>query len=773
MKTPVRFLSFAVVLRWSSRTLSAQTWEVALDGSMVWSGTAYAPLGLRISGTVDAVASAQKAGATDVLVELSSAGANWSPIIAALEKAKLRYMITLTSAAPACLGTAVEPENYRISKLNSQKLIEFPLATGDSAIYAQVYVRDGAVEKIQRVPLKSGYFSETIAATGDSEQILLVYPHLKELQFPDFWEGLDVHRDDLLAKLKEAKMGPGFRGLINPLGELSHFPAPQTKFVPSSPIFQLEFEAFLRKKYTTINTVIKSWSISSGDFSTFHEIAGLVPLWSENRGVPLLWNPANESTYKCDSKRATIWSDIAEVIANTSRRRYERLVNSIQQVTNVPVLQDWKGWTGPYATAANSLSGLGIRIRPSDYLRVSEQCLRPQVTAQSWSHNAWVISTDCRVEKDTNVQMLATDSANLGVHGWFLTGPGAEAALKSTQVPVSIKPNLVRYPESATNPAAPMSLPAGTWWTPGPGAGNRIDFGSLYSGYRYADSKGSFVAFWSTTVAKRIKLFSAAPKDLVFEASGGTDPKPKLFKGGVEVSIGTSPLIVRGSEDVPVPEDAFLESKGQWEGVKQDVGPGIATFSEEANLISDALIGFDRNPSGSFLQLRAALQRFNLMIWSGYWIEAESSRSHTFSQAERIYGCSNNSALSLNTKIPVELSDPYANYTLTPRSTTTVTLWVAAKISPEERKSLLVTVGDQKFRLNATPLGLYGDGFGWYSLGELSLVRDSKVEIKVSLTGAKSANLSLDCFVASPGGFTPDGIKPPNILASGPKKPGK
>jgi len=753
---------------------NGSSWSLDPNGQMMWNGTPYQPVGLRVAGTPAAVEAASQSGAKDILIELPSDGPSWAPVIAAAEKHKLRYMITISSMAPICEGMAIEPETYRIPGIKEPKFIEFPL-DADWALSALVFTRDSAINQTHRSTMKSGFFSEQVDPKGAVENLLLIYPHTKQQRIPDFWSSFDGYRDQLLRHLVDAKVGPGFRGIVNPLGETMNFPQSGIKFVPTDVVFQTEMEAALAKKYASVSTAIKSWSVSTADFETFKEMARMIPLWSENRGISQLWDPVRETFYPVETKRSTAWKDIQDVIRNSARRRYGRLVDAIQTIANVPVIQDWHGWTGPYSDADTKLAGLGVQMSTSKPLGLVEDLARAGVSSQRWTNPGWVIATRVQSnEEDFNVSAAMKSASELGVKGWFIpqTAPKAgewlKDALATTAVGARFK--ATPYPEASNNPAYPQSLPNGSWWAPAPGDGNRVDFGSHYDGYIYQDGLNNFVAIWSKDVRRRVRMYVDDPKTVTAESTDGSDPQLKIVKKQVELTLGTLPTIIRGCETLPVPEDSLSEALDQWQGLKDNTSKGFTILSEDANMVQDAIQAFDRSPGPSYQQIRESLNRLNKQVAAFIWIEAESPKTHTFSEIDTTFGCSGNKTIRLMSRMPSDLYEMQATYQFMARVAGEHQVWLAAKIPPSDAKYLVVMVGDQVYRINGKPESLYCDGYGWYNLGTVQLQKNEPQTARIKAVGAKQVDISIDSLVLSPETFRPNGPKVPNVLPSVPAK---
>lgn len=744
------------------------TWSIDPNGSLVWNGTPYQPVGLRIAGTLGAIEAASQAGVKDVLIELSVDGPSWKPVIDAAEAKGLRYLITISSMAPICEGIAVEPETYRIPGIKTKKFIEFPMEA-DWALSALVYTRDAVINSVEKVEVRSGFFNQTVDPKGSNDNLLLIYPHTRQQRMPDFWTAFDGYRDKLLKQIIGSGVGKGFRGIINPLGETVNFPQNSIRFIPTDPVFRTELEAYLSRKYSSVSTAIKNWQVSTGDFETFAEMSRLVPLWSESRGIPQAWDPQRNTFYPADAKRSVAWRDIQEVIRSAARRRYARLVDAIRMVTNVPVIQDWRGWNGPYADIECRLSGMGVRVTNSKLFELADEVTRPSLAAQRWATPGWVIATHVSpAEAEFVMGDAMRQGSTMGIKGWFVsqTQPQAGELLKdalATDTGVS-RFRVTPYPEAANNPAAPVMLPNGGWWAPAPGDGNRIDYGSRFEGYRYSDGdQTKFFAIWGKET-RRVKLYVDDVKDVTFETVDGSDPKPKIIKKQIEVTIGTLPLIIKGLSNPPVPEPSIGLALDQWEGLKQATSKGFTIISEEANTVQDAIASFDRSPGAAYVQMREALNRLNKLIAPYVWIEGEAAKDHTFSEIETVWGCSGNRAIHLMTRLPSDLYDMQATYSFSTKLEGEHKVWIAAKIPAGDAKFLLVQVGDQSFRINQKPVSNYCDGYGWYELGTVNLQRNENQKVAVKALGAKQIDVSVDAIMLTPDSFVPEGPRAPNVL---------
>jgi hypothetical protein len=319
-------------------------------------------VGLRIDGTKSEIDRAKAAGFNDVIVELPVSGAGWEDALAALEANDMRYLISVNSLAAAATGVAVEPQGYRVTGITQDRRVEFPLPGCTSALAALVTQRDETVQWSKRVAVEGGRFVLDVEAPNQLEHVLLVYPITTSLSQPDFWESWDGHRDALLTALRRNKPGKGLRGIVNPAGELLSTTGRDPHFVPTSAYFRMEFRSYLVNRYRNIETAQRAWSLSVTDIDSFDALARLVPLWSGSRGIGQLWDPVTDRLYRCEPRRSSVWTDIEAVVQAAAARRYDRLIGSIRQVADVPVIQDWYGWSTPYEREQPALTGVGMRV---------------------------------------------------------------------------------------------------------------------------------------------------------------------------------------------------------------------------------------------------------------------------------------------------------------------------------------------------------------------------------------------------------------------------
>ncbi len=762
-----------------------QQWSINANHTLIWGGTPYMPVGLRIDGSPEEVARAKAAGFQDVIVDLPAGGTNWSATLKALEASNMRYLVSISSLAPMAEGVAVEPAGYRIVGLTKPQKLNITLPGSSSTLIVVVNRRDASVASVSRQPVINGQLTIDVKPIAELEQVVLLYPRMRSLQQIDLWDALDEHRDRLLTTLRSHANGPGLRGIVNPLGRLATWERADPRFVPTSPYFRYEFASYLKQKYKTVETAMKAWSMATANIDSFEQLARLAPLWSgPSRGIPQLWDTDSDKLFTCNNARSLVWTDIQDAITGAAVRRYQRFVSAIQTVAQVPVVQEWAGWSPMYEAPSPAISGIGMRAVGTSPSALLQSGSRATSSLLRWTRPGWLVATDVEPGSDdaaaSQLSNVLDDLSSLGARGWFLRSTkdsvmkamAAQAARANDGSLAQYSPQALYYPESAFNPAVPQQLPGGRWWLPSPASGNRIDLGSNYYAYRYNDGVQSYTALWSSLPAARVKLRLLDTKSPTFSSLDGTSPEPKIKKDGIEVSVGPIPLIIAGTDEVPIPEPAYVETMSKVNQLIAMAEKNRVDMTEYAYLFRDALSAFERSPGGAFPEMRREYGRITSRLALYSWIEAETSKDNNFSEVMQSAGCSGGAALALRTQLASPADGYYSEYSLPVRTQLDSELWIAARIPADQRQNVVVNLAGQNFTIQGEPVSLYGQGFGWYRLGVTKL-GGRQTKLRLSVIGG-SADLAFDTFVIYPGSFQPKGVAIPDaiVFATGPVKKG-
>ncbi len=757
----------------------AASWRISENHTLVWGGAPYTPVGARVDGNPEAVGAAQAEGVSDLLIDLPLSG-DWSPAVAAAEANKQRYLVRLASPASRAAGIAVDPAAYRVAGLMGSKHIDIELPNATQALVVVADQRLGSIVNWAAVPVNDGRLVFDTKANANLANVVLIYPRTDKLEMPDLWEGFDVHRDALLARLRRTRFGAGLRGVIDPLGADARLPERELRAVPTSPAFQAELATVLEANYKNVENAMAAWSLGASSLSTYEggakgtrgvlkttlsDLARLVPLWSGTRGVSAFWDPTRDLVFNCDRNKSNAWRDISEATARAASRRTQRLCDAIRQVVDVPVVQEWEGWTGVTEDRQPAFDGVAAKVAGTAPSALLDSAARAVSTATRWTTRGWLVATDVDVpSKDLDASL--NDLANLGLRAAFVKNSSRDVALAATgraTAPVSDFPiNALFYPENAANPAAVQRLPGGNWWLPTPEDGNRIDFGRGFFGYRMASPDGTTrIVMWARTPGRYL-LRMLKNDTVTFTTLDGSNSDPKKDKKGVTVTLTEYPLVIEGTNELPIPEAAVKETLDDYARLAQYAENGRRVGTDETYAFTEAATNFDGNPGGSFLAMRRMLRRFAELLSPIAWVEAESTRETTFSEIAPLPGASGNQALLLRSLLPP--TEGYtATYSVPVADRNAVELWVAARLSPERRRELEATVGGQTLLATENPISSYGAGFAWYHLGTTRLT-GNVAKVSLRMLSGPGAEAAIDTLVFAPPDWRPNGVQYPYEL---------
>lgn len=580
-------------------------WKVSPMGTLLWESAPYVPVGLRVAGTAEAVREAAQAGVKDVVVELPADGTGWAPVVVALKETGLRYWVKIGSAAPSAPYVAAEPDAYRIPGIKGKTKLDLRLPGAREALVLTARVRDGSVSWQQRFPVVDGLLLVTVDPNSDLDQTALVFPTLEGLALPDAFEALDVHRDRLLTAFRTNDMGPGLRGVIDPMGALAGYPGPENRLVPRSRLFQAEFAAWLERKYGSVNACLQGWRLAANDIDDFDHLARLVPLWSGGRGVSLIWDTSTDRLYVADNQGSQAWKDLNGALGAVLARRYRLLAEAVRSTVGVPVVQSWTHGAGPWRESQDGLDGLTFSAPPASLPFVTDAAGGPAGLSLTRSGGRLVMADRLSIGPDSPpLADLAAELEGMGVRGLFFEADTTEerqavAALAEARMAdsdlASWRPRVLPFPSEATDPCRTARLPGGVWWLPGDGTGERIEFGGAVRGYRYEGRPESFVAIWSEAGVVKTVLRFADAKTAQFTTADGQPVRTRMRRQEVELDLGPDPVLVFGGE-VPVPRDGWAETVATVTALIESNPQRIDPDNSERYQLGQAVQSFERSP---------------------------------------------------------------------------------------------------------------------------------------------------------------------------------
>jgi hypothetical protein len=754
-------------------------WKVSPTGTLLWEGAPYVPVGLRVSGTAESVREAAAAGVKDVVVELPADGSGWGPVVAALKESGLRFWVRIVSGAPSSPYIAAEPDAYRVPGIKGRTALELSLPGARDALVVTARVRDGSVSWQGRAPVVDGVLRTTVDPNSDLDQTALVFATFDGLALPDAFEALDVHRDRLLTALKSNDLGPGLRGVIDPMGRLGGYPGPDNRFVPRSRLFQAEFAAWLERKYGSVNACLQAWRLAANDIDDFDHLARLVPLWSGGRGVSQVWDTATDRLYLADNQGSQAWKDLNGALSAVIARRYRLLAEAVRSTAGVPVLQSWTHGPGPWREAQDGLDGLAFAAPPASLPFVVDAAGGPAGLALTRSGGRLVVADGLAIGPDSpQLADLAAELEGMGVRGLFFEAKTAEerqavARLAESRMGDSDladwRPRVLPFPTEATDPCRTARLPGGVWWLPGDGFGERLDFGGAVRGYRYEGRPEPFVALWSEAGLLKTVLRFADPKTAQFTTADGQPVRTRVRRQEVELDLGPDPVLVYGGE-VPVPKDGWAETVAIVTALIESNPQRIDPDNSERYGLGQAVQSFERSPWDAMKALRGQLGRLLAKAAPYEWMAGSEAVSHDFSGPGTVAGSASAQCLLAKARWP-RLAPFRATYRARALAAGTYSVWAAGRISGPG-VSTFVTVGGRRLEAQEGPVSLYGDGLAWRSYGSVELTAQP-LEVVFEIAGPTVFDAAVDVVLLYPGEYSPSGPRlPTEFVRAVPTRPG-
>ncbi len=745
--------------------------RVTAQRSLEIAGQTYIPVGLKIQPTAEAIAEARAAGITDVLVELPIDAEAWKSAIELLESNQMRYVISIAAIAPSAEVATIEPQSYRVSGLAGNVDLDLAIPGGRKAYALLASEKTGAIMWQGTVPIEEGRFKFKRTIPVEVPGVLVIYPILTDERMIDYWEGFDAYRDRLLLVLKESKPGPGFCALLNPLGQNVRGFSPDDTSIPTSEMFRLEMETYLRQKYGTPEMAAAGWSMSASEIDTFPELARAIPLWQGSRGIDYLWDLESGRTSGAE-RRSQIWEDYRAVTFSSAMRRLNRLIEVVKAETGRPVIQEWNGWGGPYEDRQATLDAVGFRLNASSMAEVIDHSARPLSSAIRRGKPTACIATSVRLEEGDLAPTISSalrQMENLGVKGWFFEARTpeqvkavGEAAVqyRDSEIIARNEPNVIFFPEAALNPAVAGRLPGGYVWLPAPGSGERLDLGEGLEGYRYSDGRRTTIAFWAVSRPQRLKMRMASTNVPNFTVLDGSDLDLKSKGQELEITVPTSPILLDNDLDLPVSVSAFELSQIAIAYLIDTYGLLVDFTGTEYVKLGAYNNSFQRAPGATFIAVRDQLRTLLVRAAPYTWLEGEAPTETNFGDIRTISGASGGSALMVDAKV-ASVKPYFAHYTVRNRLGGPHEVWIAARISDSAKEDLRILVGGTEMRISGRGVSPYGPGFAWYKCGEITLPAGQTV---MTITAAADALIAcdIDLIMVSPGQFVPNGPYPPN-----------
>lgn len=766
----VLFLSVFAISQ-PSGNYKGTSWSVSPNRTLIWGGSPFLPTGWRIAANPASINRFPE-GFSSALLEADNVS-EIKPAVQAAEAKGLTYLLAPRKSAPESPAFLVQPGSFRIEGAQPKGQYKIPIKNGRSAYYLLVSSEGYGIDAKGWADVVDGFATIKLNLNVASEKyVLLVFPRVVISSLPDYWEGFDQARDEVLTALKNAGFGNGLRGIVNPFGTPEMWTSPQGGFVPDSEMFRLEFQAFLESKYhKDIDALARGWKLKAFEIETFKQASRMVAMFSKTRGVDRLLDPQSEALVPVDMRESNYWTDVQTVINNAAVRRTSRFAEAIRRTVDVPVIYDWLGWSPIYDGNKPSGDGLGMRSIGSG-TDATQSLAVTTSTALAWQNRGWLLMTSATNYGDKqSLQNVISDSIALGAKGWFLPLGDANDFLGFKEISdqihqdasiSSISPRPLFYPENARFPANTMRLPAGYWWLPTPAAGNRIEYGSGYEAYRHEAPYGTFFAIWRTNQPAKIRLLCREPSKLIFRTHDGLPIETKVLKDSVELTLGTIPIVMTGNNEIPVPADAMEQLVQDYKLLSDYARKRGINIDDPRFFFEDAYRKAKENPGLAFADMMENYRKMQIGTGAFWWKEAELPEKSNFGDLLLSPALSEEKALLLSTSIaPPTNTGYFAEYQFRTDNAQECDLWIAGNFPAQIVPFVEIQAGSQRFTLPERAFAGYGDSFNWYKVGRfLPNKGTTTITIRVA-PNAPIYRLSLDVILLTPFAFRPSGISMP------------
>lgn len=826
-----------VLGQFTDRTGAIHPWYINSAHTLIWDNSPFIPVGgvfipkYLANGASDAnwksdtqsLDLLKQKGLTDIIIDPSISAkdvtaAAWQKMIDYLDSNGFHYGIAFGAGIDRPLtGTLIKPSVYRTDNVNSYGEASWRVANSDKAHYYLVDTQDGSqIFRDGDIPVNAGV---AIAPAGDKivgTAVGLLYPHVVitpylNYNLPDVWGGFDSYRDHLLTIFSNVKFGSGLRFFIDPLGDRLGIPPNADYLIPDSQEFGIEWEAWLRRRYSTIDALVNAWGIVDHDLTSFKTAARLIPLWSNGRGIPLLNDPTTGTKYTVKWNVSKFWANMHEC-RDSSIVYYMNAAADIlkQQVADVPVIYTRTDLNSIFANAnkTGGLDGYGVPAYGAGQTIVTDGADSAVVQCNEALRPMWCIVSETAptdhtggyTSRDTLFQDL-NRLDNIGCKGFFIKGyDGVKNGYNMLSTPEQLdwlaaykqrilsdttiataKPNILLYPISASGLVQEGSVPGypDAWWCPTLAQGKALMYGSSYAGYNLLQPTGQITVLWSLTGKRQTSLLLDDPRAVTVTTPDGLPIKGKvdMKKRTLTVMMDENPLIIRTIGQDVFPLEAAQDALKQLQSlIDLGVAEGIPVEQFRYYLERAESNYHLNNQETSFLMSAEAINNLVNIVEPFIWLEAENPTFYTFSDKVPLAGASGGYALSLDTASPPGNDGYMAQYKIHVTKPDLFTVWVSGT-PPGNNASPFIWNFDSDQPHNSSDAKVEGvpwfmNQLVWMKLGTAMLnPGDHTFTIRATEPAAGTGRyfLTLDSILLTRTPFTPSGIiKPP--LTMGPVK---
>lgn len=815
-------------------------WVITKTHALIWDNRTYVPIGgtftpryLAEAATEEnwqkdtqALAILKARGIQDVLIKpvvsaVDIPPAVWQRLIDYLDSNGFHYGIAFgTGVAMPLTGTVIKPAGYRTAGVMDNMEVTWNLSDAIGGRYVLADPNDATtIVQSGEARVEDGRATMPAVRRVGRGSVALLYPRKRfklsgEGSLPDLWAGYDSYRDRLLSIFGKVKFGAGLRFFLDPLGPPLAIEGETEYCVPDSPAFRLEWEAFLARKYNSIDNLMNQWKTASRDVKDFQQAARLIPLWASMRGVAFLMDTASGAQLPIQPEASRFWADLRQYRSDSIAEYMNGIADLLKrEVANVPVVFTRSHLHRIFTNTNRSggFDGLGIAAYARGSALVTGGADSAFSQCEEAAKTMWCLVTETLDSASLTGGQIGYSSQQalfrdldwlrgIGAKGFFVNGfqvlPEAEYPnFQLLRAPEQIDwlkayadritgeldlarslPRTLFFPESAAGlvRAGPIGN-GGVWWVPSLAPGRPMRFGSSYAGYTISLPEGEMTVLWSLRGPRETRLLVADPSRVEVSTADGLPIKGKAnVKGGMyTVVIDESPVIIRSGGQEIFPVEAVEDAIAQLKALVVRALNAKLPAEQFKFMLQKAETNYRlKEPRMAYLIAQSALDGLVGMMQPYTWLEAEQPEAHTFSEAIVNEAASGSMYLLLNTETHPSREGYGVRYKFSVPADDMYTLWVACT-PPGPNASPFVWLVDTEETRSSSEATVVGspyltNQFVWMNLGRVPLkAGQHTLTLRVidRAPASKRYFLAMDALILTRSTFSPNGTARPSLAA--------
>lgn len=802
------------------------SWQINPAHALIWDNSPYLPAGVAFrplslssddpkawSADENALSQLKSAGVHDLIVSPSTSLAETTAprlqkLLNLLNQDSFRFGLGFGPGIEASLaGFLVRPAIYRFEDATRITAVWPAAAVSAAAYFVADADHNSRIVRSGKAEIRDGIASAPVEPSATlTRPVALLLPLVSagtqgRQPFPDLWTQFDSYRDSIVNLLRGVRFGPGLRFFIDPLGYQLSLDEETAQIVPISDSFRLEWESYLARTYATAQEIRDHWRLAE-DVRTVADCARLVPLWSEGRGFPYLYDPLSGKTLRVqDGPEGSWWADF-DAFRSASIGHY---VNSFakmlkQVVVDVPVVASWQAGSAPFVLDDPDwgVDGLGVATVERDPFRVARGTGPAFSQGESAPRALWLLASSVDTPPSDGYASqgdLSADQASmraLGLKGFYyrsstsanwIPPAGALPWIASTAASLAalpgaaqIMPHVLYYPEDAPGPAITGPVPGAPdiYWLPASTPGAPVDWWPTVTGYTLNPGlPQSETVLLSLQGPRHIRMLVPHVKGITgYHADGSPAPIKIINKTTFDVSFDQAPIVLLTQGQDVTPIEAATDIAGQV-GVLVKVAQAKKSQSFQVAQFKSSTMDqlmHTRNYSAAY---GAGRQALDVLMSDGapyIWMEGEATRYEDFTEYAANPAASGGAYLRLSSPFPPEKTPYGARYVFSVPQDGTADVWFAGTPPGPDTSPFVWYVDNQPAQPPDNPAAVgpryLSDYFGWVHLGQVALKAGAhslsiRVDGKAPATG--DFTLSIDAILITPAGntFVPDGVIKP------------